>query len=86
VWLGFIALGVGSSLLVPTYSTLASLTVDGHQLAISHTTGFSLAAFAAGSLLQPEPATPLLAVAAIGMLIATLPFVSIARRRQTSNG
>ncbi|GAB3263199.1 MFS transporter [Chitinimonas naiadis] len=79
VWLGFIALGTAAALLVPTYTTLASLATGqpgqsrvAGVLAAAHTVGFSLAASLAGLLFGWWAPAPfwLTATLGLGVLIA----------------
>ncbi|HEY9100466.1 MFS transporter [Chitinimonas sp.] len=75
-WLGFAALGSAASLLVPTYTTLATQAAGAAGqsrvaglIAAAHTVGFSLAAALAGALFGVLPAAPFWLVAVLGLVV-----------------
>ncbi|WP_374536165.1 MFS transporter [Chitinimonas taiwanensis] len=79
IWIGFLLLGVAAALLVPTYTTLASLAVGGAGqarvagvLAAAHTVGFSLAAALAGWLFGLWPAAPFWLAGLAGLAVIVL--------------
>lgn len=76
LWLGFIALGAAAAVLVPTYTTLASLAAGraGQSrvsgcIAAAHTVGFSLSAALAGALFGWSPMAPFWLTASLGASI-----------------
>lgn len=77
VWFGFAVLGAGSALLVPVYTTRASLAAgDGRQsrasagLAMAHTLGYSLSAGVAGVLFGWWSPAPFWLAVSLGSAIA----------------